>query len=394
MPDLSKLLRPSILGLLGIGALAALPPTPAEAYWYYKPRVTAQLEYDTNRRLRTSNEQETTAERLAAYLEGGYRSETANLAATAWADVWRVQGESDLNSEDLELDVKSGYTRIRDTFGLDATVIRDTTLTSEFELTAAGFVQVRKDRDYFRLSPYWSHELSEQALTTLRYSYLSVDYEPGLGVPLIDYDYQTLSGTLAWQQSENWTWSVIGQGTRYEGDQNNTTIDSILAAASADWTLSERTTWSFQVGMEQSDFDTGAATATDSETGFRFLSLLSTRAERWDLSLRLQRVQSPNSQGIQTSTLAELDYRRDLTPLWRLDAEARATQVRNSGSFTSTAERDYQSLTVGASRALSPNMRVAMRYRYRHQEYLNAVNDADSHALLLTLTYNWDEIPF
>lgn len=379
--------------LLWIGVLSALPLASVEAgYWFYKPSAVGRVEFDTNRRLRTNDEKDTSAERLAAYLDSGYRSETWNLSATGWAGLWRVQGESDLNSEDLHLDLRSGYTRVRDTFGLDASVIRDTTLTSEFDLTATGFVDVRKDRDYLSISPHWSRELSENAVSNLRYSYLDIFYEKGPGVTLIDYTYQVLMGSVAWQHTENWTWSVIGQGTRYEGDQNDTTIDSVLGAVGADWTLSERTDWSFQVGVEHSDSDDGGI--SNSDTGLRFLTRLSTQAERWNLGLRVERVQSPNSQGVQTADLIALDYRRELTPVWDLNAGARATQLRNSGDLTSQSERDYQSLTLGASRALSENMRLAMRYRYRHQEYLNAADDADSHALILELRYNWDEKPF
>ena len=84
-------------------------------------------------------------------------------------------GVEDLDYNEALFGVDASLRHDLDTFGLDASLLRDSSRTSELDTTGSVDTSIPRIRAY--ISPSWSRQLSETSQLQLNYAYTDVDYE-------------------------------------------------------------------------------------------------------------------------------------------------------------------------------------------------------------------------
>ena len=120
---------------------------------------------------------------------------------------------------------------------MDAEWTRDTTLTSELEVS--GLVQTRKRRLQRYLAPSFSYAVSPRSTLTVDAAYTAVAYGDAQFTGLVNYKYASTDLNWAYQWSEKTTVTGTIYGTRLKVAQLDSRTDTTGVQARLDSALSE-----------------------------------------------------------------------------------------------------------------------------------------------------------
>lgn len=202
-----------VLGIcLLLAGVASIPSMAAE--WSLEPSVAVREEYNDNIHLTTAPHNSVWSTTLSPSVKFGGRSEILEVAGGARLNFNRYSGESGLDTNDQMFTLTSGYKLERDTWGLDASYTRDSTLASE--LATTGIVQVRKQRNSSNVAPSWTHIFSERGSLKLDYQLQQAKYDDAAAIGLIDYSNQSLSASLIYLLSGQDQASISAYSSKYE----------------------------------------------------------------------------------------------------------------------------------------------------------------------------------
>jgi len=192
--------------------MVALPGILQAAEWSSQPWVKLRTEYSDNMQLRTGQTQEAHGGVLSAGLRLSRTDERGVLSLMPIVHVRRFDSKERLDSDDESLRLDWSRRGEQSVWGMNGEWTRDTTLTSELEVS--GLVQARKPRIKRYLSPSFRYSLTSRSNVGVDVAYTTVKYGDALLTGLVDYDYAQADLSVTYLWSEQGTVTGMLYGTR------------------------------------------------------------------------------------------------------------------------------------------------------------------------------------
>lgn len=299
----------------------------------------------------------------------------------------RYRDDESLDSDDRYLTASFDWLGERSQWNSRLGVTHDTTLTSELGTT--GLVQSNRRHEATDLSVAPTILFSERVNGGVQLAVSRNRYIDAGSTGLMDYRYQALSlfSTVALSDvgSSLSVTAQVGELSTH-GLGGSDTRDAALRLG---WSYRPWPLWSTTVSAGPSFVEVDAG----SDNGWVFDADVKREGERWWLTARGGRSQSPTGRGVLTRRdEVELSLHRRLTE--RLTGNVGARWIRSEdllpqqGTVT-TYEVDYGRLELGASWRLSRDWSLALQLAGQTQEYeLAAAERADGYRAVLSIVWN------
>ncbi len=353
--------------------------------WYLEPAGSLQLLYDDNIGLSVDKPVSTPALVGTLQAKGGRRNRVLDLGLEGKVIRRQFFQDEKRNTTDLALKASLVRTGRLDQLGLDMTIERYSTLTSE--LTTSGLVNAGKRRVRRQIEGSWRHQFAPRWSAGLSVGWQDVHYQDADLTPLTDYRYTTSGLDLAFAYDPRTR--LLGQLTlsRYRNDSGSVTTDTTGVLAGVERDVSP--TWSLRAlaGARRSKSRLrsilGSRRTTD--TGY-LVDLNSTwRFPAAELVVGLNRSLSPSGGGDLLDTQrVTVEWSQRLDERWRW--ELKGEGYRNEGG-SATANRTFVRITPSLHYRLDREWTASAAYRYRRQKYDSSAEAASSNALLFTFAY-------
>jgi hypothetical protein len=316
------------------------------------------------------------------------RTEATEVAGTARLGINRYPGNSDLDTDDATLSLTSQLRDERNTYGLSAAYIRDSTLQTE--LATTGIVQARKQRNLVSLSPSWNYSLTERASVFAQYRDDQVKYQAGAGLE----DYTNRQATAGYQHllSERSTATVSGSYNRYETDTGGTLTTSYGLSVGLTHSPVEPLTLGLGIGARRSDTTiTNMATSKTSDDGLTFNASADYKWERTHANVAASRDINPSGTGqvVQTDQLA-IGIGHQFSE--RLSGNANAAYLLSRYIAGPGSDTEYINLNSSLGWNLDESWRAGAGYSFAYQRVKGGPDSASANTIYLSISYNWPKI--
>ncbi len=249
----------------------------------------------------------------------------------------------------------------------------------------ARTVEVQLDRTVVRATPSVSFRLNPRTNATLSYQYYQVlysDEDQAASIGAQETKSQAVSGALNRQLSER-TSLLLNVGASKFDPEFNEESKTYTATVGISRQLTERTSLSLSAGANRVDVDNG-----NEDTGFSTDITLNRRLNNGTLRASIGRSIYPSSFGavVESDRLTVL-YRQRMSQRLAASLRVRAFSTTNDNDDFSLNNRDYVQLTPEITWAMTENWQVAGGYQYEYQDRDVNENDAENHAVFLSLRY-------
>ncbi len=293
----------------------------------------------------------------------------------------RYEDDDSLDTDDRSLQAQLGYTTQRSHWSAAATLIRDSTLTSELGTT--GLVQTNRPHRSAALSGGPSFTLGERLSIGAQGYLLDSRYSEHEGTALTDYRYASVSLFAKRAASERSDLSLTLQAGQLDPDQSARTADASLRLA---WVFAPHALWTTTLSAGPAY----VRTPFRHDTGVVFDADVQRRGERWTVSSALGRSLVPTGRGLLT--------RRDRIAIgWSYSAAENLTcslsaqWQRNDdvAVFGSMPRRlEYQRLDAGIDWRFAEHWSLAVQLGAATQQYDDQAAGADAQRASLSLVWN------
>lgn len=404
-PRQSKRIR-NIVGGLG---LAALTSAAGAADYSAGTSVRVEGNYVDNARLTESDPISLSGSTVAPKFTLGVETERSDT--TLDGNLWfRRFNRSEFDSDDQELRFNTKHSGERVDMSLGASMLRDSTLTSE--LLDSGRVANAQRHEQYQATPSISFFLSERNLISFQGAYSTNRYR---GDQFTNYDY--------WQAGLQWTY-MLNERLRffsqynhsdYQSDPRQSSFGQSYSTRSIDdgvqvggeYALSEAFTVSALIGRTRNDSrydidDPNNACIflgpllpacsledgkTNLSTGTGTLSWSNTRNQ---LSASLTQDTRPSSDGYKLES-RQLNLRWSYS-VWErgtLSTELTAGENKALGgdSLSKQSDRDFRYANIAYRHRLDDAWYLDGKYQYRFQDYTNTDDSAESQGVYFGITY-------
>ena len=371
---------------------------PAEK-WYWEPVFSARTGYDDNIRLEVDDAEGLFDSHLSADARFGFRTEVSDVKFQTALKTHQYDGAGDLNYNEALFGVDASLRHELDTFGVDASVLRDSSRTSELDTTGSVATSIPRIKAY--ISPSWSRELSETSQLRLSYAFTDVDYQNksgsllSSGTNLTDYRYENVNIELNKNLSETTDLQTILFGNRYKTIGRYSKSESIGLQVGISRRFNETLSGSLALGVNHIDtFYLNSMQERDEASDIAPLIAISFNKvwERMSLRGSFASSQSPGGEGrLLNSNSTSLEFTRKLSERLNFALNGIYTRNETAGGVRNTGDsRTYFSIEPRLSWQASRWWTISGSYRYRSQEYTETNGGlADSNAVYLSVEYVW-----
>lgn len=409
----SSLPAPTILALavraaLG-GALLLGATTAIGADWLFDPKLTLSAEYDDNNRMSAVRGQEIEVYGPKIDAQVLIRARTPRTTFSLiprFSSTFYVEGEED-DADNGYLNLALDHKGERSNAYLDASYSSVVTLGRFFPSSQLGdpsetfdpllgdpdpgvsvpLVATRNRQDRFLVSPGFSFELAERHSTGLGARYLDVDYDIDQ-LDKQDYSNVSVFGNYGFKTSKTGTLGVVATFSQFEPTDGDSTD---YWALNAEWTKrwSETAEAYLRAGSSFVEVSQGGGSQGSSwENGFAGGAGVRWQFEVSSIFLDLNQYVDPNSYGsIVTRIQLRAEYAHKLTPTTTLTLAARGFDDSAPPGDKTYVGQQYATGDVGLRWRFSRQFMLYGVYQYRWKEREEAVNDAQSNAVSLGVTW-------
>lgn len=278
-------------GLASCALAAAVAPTlGAAADWSVQSAAQLYAQAETNPQLLAGEKRGAQAGVADASLDLLRRTELLDLNLTGHASVYRYRGDSGLDRDDQQ--VALAMSRRGETWAVrgNASLTRDTTLTSELGTTGITEFNQRHRARGLSLAPSW--QLAERISTGLTLGWQDSQYARAAHSGLSNYDYSFAGFNTGYDLSERTSVSLAINAGRLDSELYTFNTDNFDVRLQVEHALSLRWRMSIAGGPSKVKTD-GRSTG-----GSVFNASLSRQGENFNLGLSMGRSNSPNGSGL------------------------------------------------------------------------------------------------
>jgi len=365
----------------------------AGADWLTEPSIAFSSEYNDNTFLTTLPHDTLLRNTVRPALQVKGATETASLQTDAWLRFDRYPGEPSINSNNWDLKLDSAFGSEVQHADVLVDFTQDTTL--ETELLDTGLTGTATARRSARVAPSWYYSINQATSLGLDYSYSKVNYEAS--TVLIDYRYQTVSGSLAWQFSDATEWSVIVFGDNYDTDDDVSKFWNAGVQGGIVHDFSERVHTRFFAGARHttSRNEYFSTVFRDSSTGGVLDARLEYQFERASLYLDASSDVQPSGGGyLQESDLIKVGWWYLVAPQWRVSIDATAIHNQSLTDYRTPYDRHYGTAQARLDWRWARKWVVGGYLRYSRSNYVQNPEVADANVVGAQVTYRWSGADF
>ena len=389
---------------------------------YFKPSIKVTGEYDDNKRLlseRFEDAIDTSTYGLITSFDGilGVRSDLYDINLDAKVNINRYFGDFDLDSDDVFLNLTSGINiNERNRLGLEGKYTRDTTLTSELDVT--GFVQENIPRELWSITPDWTFNLSESKFIQANYSHTEVSYEQSQSIfqnqRLFDFVTDSASITFVHQWNESLQNYATFSALYFDVPEIGRETDEYTINVGMEYNISETWTAGMSLGgrfthtdltfqspvlvnglpvIRNGNFVTEELTVSDDAQGLIFSFSTNKQFETGSMGASYERSTSPQGNGrLQLFDRFSVNYLQRFSRQLTFSLAGGINVSSTSGGVESNNDRTYYYVNPTLRWNLNRQASISGGYRFRMQEFESNDQQAVSNAVFINLNYQWDKL--
>jgi len=398
---MSNKIRPKQFAL--IATITVLCIENAAAEWELDPMIRAAWDYDDNAALSIRTDQEEELSGFIGEVSVDFRNngEKGFFSLRPRFRTRNYGSDSNRDSDDDFLDLRAGYTGVRNSFRFFANYARESVRTAELadaELNTdidpddisdddSGRVRSRERRERVRVTPRWAYKISDVSSLEADINFLTVDYsEEQVSSTLFDYTDTRLRLTYRRKFSSRNTGLVTLTGRDYTTERVNGDRTGFGIAAGFNRSLSETVEFRALFGVEETNReDTGVPGASDDPNFVTDISL-TRRLETIRLLAQYRQRVAPSGRGeLITRNEFNLRFTRDLNDRFTAGLGVRAYTVDSVDGITN--EQDYVQLRGQLIWRLTETFYIQTDYRHTvlNREFFG--EGADSDRVTMWFTY-------
>jgi hypothetical protein len=404
-------MNPMVLRSFAFTLLVLVASNVLAAEWSIEPSIDARANLTDNLNLTPGVRENVFNWTVSPRVIFARRTEISEVTGTASLGFNRYPDDPSLDTTDANFSLGSQLRSERNTYGLSAAYIRDSTLQTE--LATTGIVQTRTQRDLVTISPSWSYSLTERSSVFAQYQYDHASYEAGAG--FIDYSNQQASAGYQYLIAERVATTLSGNYSRYEADDGSIISNSNGFSVGLKYSHSEKLAFDLSFGVRRSDTtitnsallcEFGAvaicdffgiplqrvtATATTADDGYVYSASADYKWERTSASMVLSRDINPTGSGlvVETDRIA-IQIGHQFSEKLSGNVYAAYLSSRYITGFGSDTE--YSSLSSSLSWKLDERWTTGAGYSFSYQKVKNASESASANTVYLSISYNWPKI--
>ena len=409
-PLYAPLLNPYYLLCLSLFSLTA-----QSAEWSIEPSVSVREEYNDNIRLTTLPHKSVWGTSLTPAVNFSSKTEISEITGGARLNFNRYSGEPNLDSSDQIFSLLSKYKTERNTFGLNGSYVRDSTLASE--LISTGVVQARKQRGNLTLNPSWTTFASERTWFTLDYQLSRVKYDDAAAAGLIDYNNQTASVSAVHRLSEQDQLSGTIYYSKYETSPANFKSNTTGLRLGITHDFSETFTGALSLGARSTlsksqqnalvcpapvilcqfglvSFQVVPFTTETRSHGYTLNASLNKQFETTTLSGQISREANPSANGalVQADRIG-FSVANKFAPTLTGSLDASIYRSRYIGNIITSSDSRYYTVGPRLSWRMSEWWSLDTGYTHSRQEYDNASTAAaTANSAYVLVRYDWPKL--
>jgi hypothetical protein len=365
--------------------------------WKLYTNLSQRVLYSDNLLLNRRNEVDTFGSITTPELLLERTSPTSHIALNGRFEFEEYFDHSSFDSQDqiIDLDVEKALSE-RSRLGLDANFTRDTTLTSEDDITnrflddAIRFIS-------WRATPSWTYDLTPLDQVSLAGSYRQVEYDSSEKT-----DYQYFGPTIGYNRrlGELSKFTTELSARRFipeePGDNYTDTIGTLFGYA---YTASERFSISGAAGVsysEEHEEDVG----NDSDVGYRLkFDMKYLVSDQLTARVSLSHDNEPSGDGDQVTrnrARATLDYQVTEMATLGLDFNYADNVDLLGFEGESTDDEDdrsrYFAVRPNIGWQFTEDLSLVASYQFRYKKFEDENDTATSNSVFLTLQYNFPTV--
>jgi hypothetical protein len=395
--------------------LAVLSAQAAE--WAFEPSASLREEYNDNIRLTPLPHNSVWGTTLSPSVNFARRTEVSDTSGGLRLNMSHFSGDSNLDRVDQYYSISSNLKTERDTFALDASYTRDSTLVTEAQTT--GIVLTHAQRANIALNPSWTHTLTERNALRLDMRYEDTRYSSApASAGLVDYTDWTAAGGWLYQYSERDLLNLSVYNSRFQTASGNVKSNTVGIQGGITHNFSETLRGSFLVGVRSTKStvesqtcdlinvplnalfgtcflyvpitQTLDSTASGSTLNAKLDKLFQTGGVSGTVSREL--VPSGNGTLVETDRVG-ISARRQFSEKLGVGVDATASRSRYVGGAVIGNEVHYYTISPRLTWRMTQWWLLEAGYRHTEQSYQSGTGIApSSNAVYVTVAYNWPKM--
>lgn len=327
--------------------------------------------------------------------------ENASISLDTGYRVERYASLPDLDRQDPFANISGNYNTERSSYGITAGYAERAQRSIAEEDT--GDFSSNATVTSKSLSPTYQYQFTERDS-----AYTSVNYNESTYDTSRFSDTETTSFTGGWSRnlSERLTGGLALTYAQYESESEflESEYDSYNLNVTSIYMMSERWSFSGQVGYRTTDSETrsllGGASQTDHSAGSLFDIKANYLGELNTLTFSLSRSLNPSGEGVVNETdRLSFSWSRNIAETLSLSVNTSYQETQSADDLSNT-DREYFTFSPALNWQLQRNLALKMGYQYRQQKGtsfggFNTTGDkVDSNMVFLTVNYDWDGLRF
>jgi len=363
------------------------------AEWALTATLNPSLEYDDNIFMREDKQGDYHASATPTLLVSRELENTA-LSLSAGYVLDRYETARQLNTDNPFWRFSSQYQTERSQWGLDLSYAESTSRndaaddTGDFETNAIVTSQ--------SVSPSYSFQLSERDSLSLNATYSKRDYSTA---DFSNNKTRSLSSSWKHQFTERFNGgvSVSASNTESTGLLLTTDDNTYNVSLTSNYELSEIWSMGGSIGLRQlqsEQTDLSGSTIKSKSNGQSLDLNVSYNGDIDSFKIGLSRSISPSSTGdVNEIDKFNISLSRQLSEALTASLSA-SYQVTTSASDESSDKRKNTHLSPSINWQFAPESSLSLSYNYRQQKESDLDTSATSHAIMLTVNYDWHGLRF
>ena len=372
-------------------ALITLLNTTMAGEWYYQTTLSSQIEADSNKRLRSSDEKGVVGANARVDIKLSNVTEISEVYVRGALRSVRYDGDDErgVDTDDQLLYAGGEWRGERSELSINGEFLRQ---SSQFtELQDTGFFEDVNRRVDKAVSSQYSYIVSENTQVFVGGNYREVDFPNSIPVSLTEYSIQGANAGVVHNFDEHNYVTLTLFHSDYEADTFVSDVETNGANIRYDKTINEKWQGYVGAGYRKSNFKNAfsGATVRDDDTGSSYELGITRESELSTLSVDLSNTLEPSADGdVNERTEINLAYRRAISD--RLTSRINLDWFEDEAvNDSQDADREYWTISLGADYRITPNWYVTGLVRHRDQEVDNSTgtDDADSDAVIIGVRY-------
>ncbi|MFK7794683.1 MAG: hypothetical protein AB8B89_04980 [Gammaproteobacteria bacterium] len=360
--------------------------------WYYQTTASSNVEADSNKRLRSEDEESVLGVNARIDIKLSNVTEISEVYVRGALRSVRYDGDDDrgVDTDDQLLYAGGRWDGERSQLTIDGEFLRQ---SSQFtELEDSGFFEDVNRRVDKSISSQYSYTLLEDTQVFAGASYREVDFPNSIPVSLTEYSIESVNAGIVYNFDPLNSVTLNVFNSNYEADTFVSDVETNGGSIRYDKTINELWQGYAQIGYRKSNFknEVLGVTVRDDDTGASYDVGATRQTQVSTMSVEASNSLEPSADGdVNERTEISFAYRRSFND--RLSGRVNLAWFEDeSVNNDQDSDREFWTISLGTDYRLTQKWFLTGQLRHRDQKIDNDVDstNADSDAVIIGIRYN------